>query len=136
MPLAIRTSATAHALGDMNCPSSWSAAGLGSALIGRCRILARRASARPAIEELDEARLVGERDIVAEPARPGFDPEGVGADCNRNRDSRVRERKRPSLGLALALAANAPAEAQYMSSPYPVIIGSSIWPLASATVSG
>jgi hypothetical protein len=29
---------------------------------------------------------------------------------------------RLSLGLALALAANAPAEAQYMSSPYPVII--------------
>jgi hypothetical protein len=29
---------------------------------------------------------------------------------------------RLALGLALALAANAPAEAQYMSSPYPVII--------------
>ena len=78
----------------MNCPSSRSAAGRRS--WGRCPDFGE-ASVGLGLRQmdLDEARLVGGRDMVAEPARPGFDPEGVGADCQSRSRRRVRERKRP-----------------------------------------
>ena len=106
-PVAVEAPAGVEALSDQNLgararvgrhelpePAVCGGPGVG-AHWSAAPILARRASASACDMDLDEVRLVGERDIVAEPARSGFDPEGVGADCQSRSRHRMRERKRP-----------------------------------------